>query len=135
PGHFKDLLGLKGADVRRGIGHRNRGRKAWEPAIIGRSSPFLFSGRARNLDDNRGGQAEESEMERDRRVYVLAPSVSAGRRALHREHGGARVIGRHDRTTIVCRHTMDEHSRERHWPVIVSRLTKAGLTVLAGPPR
>jgi hypothetical protein len=46
-----------------------------------------------------------------------------------------RVVGRHDRETILCTHTMDEHSLFRHWPVIMSRLAKAGLAVVARPPR
>jgi len=58
---------------------------------------------------------------------VRAKSVSAVRRALHRAPGGARVVGRYDREKIECLHTMDEHSYRRHWPIIVSRLEKAGL--------
>jgi len=68
------------------------------------------------------------------RFYVAAPSVSAVRRALHRAPGGARVMGRHDRETIACSHTMDAHSFARHWPVILSRLEKAGLRT-APPPQ
>ena len=67
------------------------------------------------------------------RFYVRAPSVNAVRRALHRAPGGVRVVGREDRETILCTHTMDEHSLGRHWPVILSRLHKAGLGVV--PPR
>jgi hypothetical protein len=67
------------------------------------------------------------------RFYVLAPSVSAVRRALHRAPGGAQVIGRYDRRTIECAHTMDAHSFGRHWPVIVSRLEKHDLTVVERP--
>ena len=44
-------------------------------------------------------------------------------------------MGRHDRETILCTHTMDGHSLGRHWQVIVSRLAKAGLAVVARPPR
>ena len=66
------------------------------------------------------------------RFLVLAPSVNAVRRALHRAPGGVRVVGRQDRETILCTHTMDEHSLGRHWPVILSRLHKAGLGVV--PP-
>jgi hypothetical protein len=44
-----------------------------------------------------------------------------------------RVIGRHDRDLVVCTHTMDEHSLARHWPVILSRLAKAGLAVASRP--
>jgi hypothetical protein len=61
---------------------------------------------------------------------VRAPSVNAVRRALHRAPGGVRVVGRQDRETILCTHTMDEHSLSRHWPVILSRLEKAGLRVV-----
>jgi hypothetical protein len=64
---------------------------------------------------------------------VQAPSVNAVRRALGRAPGGVRVIGRFDRETIVCRHTMDAHSFARHWPVILSRLTKAGLRIVERP--
>jgi hypothetical protein len=43
------------------------------------------------------------------------------------------VVGRFDRATIECRHTMDAHSLARHLPVIVSRLAKAGLKVVERP--
>ena len=46
--------------------------------------------------------------------------------------GRREVVGRFDRETIECRHTMDEHSLGRHWPVLVSRLAKAGLAVVVG---
>jgi hypothetical protein len=72
-------------------------------------------------------------MQEQRVFYVVAPSVSAVRRALQRAPGGARVVGRHDRTTILCTHTMDQHSLARHWPVLVSRLTKAGLKIARFP--
>ena len=52
-----------------------------------------------------------------------------------RAPGGARVVGRHDRETILCSHTMDGHSFSRHWKVILSRLTKAKLKVVPRPPR
>ncbi len=65
--------------------------------------------------------------------YVRAPSVNAVRRALGRAPGGVRVVGRFDRSTIECRHTMDGHSLIRHWPVIVSRLAKSGLRVVERP--
>ncbi len=65
--------------------------------------------------------------------YVKAGSVNAVRKALDRAPGGARVVGRYDRDTIECRHTMDEHSLRRHWPVVVSRLEKAGLSVVDRP--
>jgi hypothetical protein len=45
------------------------------------------------------------------------------------------VIGRYDRETIECGHTMEEHSLERLWPIIVSRLGKAGLAVVERPER
>ena len=67
------------------------------------------------------------------RFFVMAPSVSAVRRALHRAPGGARVVGRCDRRTIECAHTMDDHSFGRHWPVIVSRLEKYDLRVVERP--
>ena len=87
------------------------------------------------MDHNRPAAHEEREMEPDRNFYVRAPSVSAVRRALDRAPGGAKVVGRHDRETILCTHTMDGHSLARHWKVIVSRLAKAGLAIVARPPR
>lgn len=71
------------------------------------------------------------------RFYVRAPSVNAVRRALGRAPGGVRVVGRYDRETIECRHTMNEHSYARHWPIVLSRLSLAGLSVVerpGGPP-
>jgi hypothetical protein len=65
------------------------------------------------------------------RFYVRAASVNAVRRALGRAPGGVRVVGRYDRDTIECSHTMEAHSLSRHWPVILSRLAKAGLSVVA----
>jgi hypothetical protein len=88
-----------------------------------------------NLNYSMGRVSDEREMEPDhtaQRFYVRAPSVSAVRRALYRAPGGVRVIGREDRETILCSHTMDDHSLSRHWPVILSRLGKAGLSVV--PP-
>ncbi len=67
------------------------------------------------------------------RFYVKAPSVNAVRRALGRAPGGVRVTGRFDRETIECTHTMNEHSFRRLWPEILSRLAKAGLTVVDRP--
>jgi hypothetical protein len=67
------------------------------------------------------------------RFYVKAGSVSAVRKALGRAPGGVRVMGRYDRETIECSHTMEEHSLERLWPIIKSRLQKAGLTVVERP--
>jgi hypothetical protein len=67
------------------------------------------------------------------RFYVKAGSVNAVRKALDRAPGGARVVGRFDRETIECVHTMDERSLSRHWPVVLSRLGKAGLRVVDRP--
>ncbi len=67
------------------------------------------------------------------RFLVKAASVNAVRRALGRAPGGVRVVGRFDRETIECAHTMEAHSLTRHWPVILSRLDGAGLTVLPHP--
>lgn len=67
------------------------------------------------------------------RFFVKAASVNAVRRALQRAPGGAVVLGRFDRETIECGHTMNEHSFGRHWPVLLSRLEKAGLTVVERP--
>jgi hypothetical protein len=55
----------------------------------------------------------ERETEPGGSFTVQAPSINAVRRALHRAPGGARVVGRHDRATILCTHTMDEHSLAR----------------------
>jgi hypothetical protein len=77
--------------------------------------------------------AAERPAESSRRFYVRAPSVSSVRRSLHRAPGGARVLGRYDRETIECTHTMDENSFGRNWPIIVSRLGKAGLRVVPRP--
>lgn len=67
------------------------------------------------------------------RFFVKAGSVNAVRRALGRAPGGVRVVGRFDRETIECSHTMDEHSYSRNWPVILSRLAKDGLRVVERP--
>jgi hypothetical protein len=67
------------------------------------------------------------------RFFVKAVSVNAVRRALDRAPGGARVIGRFDRETIECSHTMSAQSFHRHWPVLLSRLEKARLTVVERP--
>jgi hypothetical protein len=64
------------------------------------------------------------------RFLVKANSVNAVRRALGRAPGGVRVVGRFDRETIECVHTMEAHSLSRHWPVVLSRLAKAGLSVV-----
>jgi hypothetical protein len=67
------------------------------------------------------------------RFFVKAGSVNAVKRALERAPGGVRVIGRFDRETIECGHTMTAHSLGRHWPVLLSRLEKAGLRVVDRP--
>jgi hypothetical protein len=67
------------------------------------------------------------------RFYVRAGSINAVRKALDRAPGGAKVIGRFDRETIECSHTMEARSMGRHWPVLLSRLAKAGLTVVERP--
>ncbi len=77
------------------------------------------------MDHNRREGFEKREMEPDRNFYVRAPSINAVRRALDRAPGGAKVVGRHDRETILCTHTMDGHSLARHWKVIVSRLDQS----------
>jgi hypothetical protein len=87
------------------------------------------------IDHNRRGEFEKRDMDADRSFYVRAPSINAVRRALHRAPGGVRVVGRHDRDTVLCNHTMDGHSLSRHWRVIVSRWAKAGMAVVARPPR
>jgi hypothetical protein len=87
------------------------------------------------MDHNRREGFEKRTMDLERTFYVRAPSTNAVRRALHRAPGGARVVGRHDRATIQCIHTMDEHSLGRHWPVIVSRLGRAGLAVVPRPSK
>lgn len=81
------------------------------------------------LDHSRTEDPPEREPTANTRFLVRAPSVNAVRRALHRAPGGVRVVGREDRETILCTHTMDEHSLARHWPIILSRLAKAGLAV------
>ena len=67
------------------------------------------------------------------RFYVRAKSVNVVRKALERAPGGAKVVGRFDRETIECSHTMEAHSLGRHWPVLLSRLAKTGLTVVERP--
>jgi hypothetical protein len=84
-----------------------------------------------SIDDSREPVDAERAEAAGGRFYVQAPSVNAVRRALYRAPGGVRVFGRHDRETILCTHTMDEHSMARHWPVILSRLEKAGLRVIS----
>ena len=82
-----------------------------------------------DIQTNRDGEEDERSAGFDRRFYVRANSVNAVRRALHRAPGGVRVVGRYNRETIECLHTMDPHSYRRLWPIIVSRLGKAGLKV------
>jgi hypothetical protein len=82
-----------------------------------------------DIEHTRDRADAELPVPNDARFLVRAPSVNAVRRALHRAPGGVRVVGRQDRETILCTHTMDEHSLSRHWPVIVSRLEKAGLSI------
>lgn len=83
------------------------------------------------------GAADEGAIAEDAaarmRFHVAAPSVSAVRRALFRAPGGARVVGRYDRETVECSHTMNAHGFARHWPVLLSRLEKAGLRVVPRP--
>ena len=81
------------------------------------------------MNSNTGAGLSKPESPTDSRFYVRAPSINAVRRALYRAPGGVRVLGRQDRETILCTHTMDDHSLARHWPVILSRLEKAGLNV------
>jgi hypothetical protein len=80
-------------------------------------------------DHNRDQPEAELAASASGKFRVRAPSINAVRRALYRAPGGVRVIGRQDRETILCIHTMDEHSLARHWPIIVSRLHKAGLSL------
>lgn len=86
-----------------------------------------------SLESSKADGGDERPKGSSFRFYVRAPSVSAVRRALHRSPGGAKVVGRYDRETIECTHTMDEHSFGRHWPVIVSRLEKLDLHVVERP--
>ena len=67
------------------------------------------------------------------RFFVKAASVNQVRKALDRAPGGAQVIGRYDRQVIECGHTMSTHSLARHWPVLLSRFEKAGITVVERP--
>lgn len=86
-----------------------------------------------SIQTNRDGEGGERSAEFTRRFYVRAASVSAVRRALYRSPGGARVVGRYDRDTIECLHTMDTHSYRKLWPIIVSRLEKAGMQLVIAP--
>jgi hypothetical protein len=70
------------------------------------------------------------------RFLVRARSVNAVRRALGASPpGGVRVVGRFDRERIECRHTMDESSYARLWPILASRLAKSGLAAEPVAPR
>lgn len=86
-----------------------------------------------NTDNREGEPTLDTEI--DRRFFVRAGSVNAVRRALFRAPGGAKVVGRYDREAIECIHTMDAHSLQRYWPVLVSRIEKAGLIVVQRPPQ
>jgi hypothetical protein len=101
----------------------------------GMGNPFGSEVAVDIVDHSKGRGFEERAMDLSRSFYVRAPSINAVRRALHRAPGGVRVVGRHDRETILCTHTMDDHSLSRHWPVIISRLAKAGLAVVSRPQR
>src|SRR5262245_19597735 len=87
----------------------------------------------RLMHHNRGEDDEKRALGCGGTFYVRAPSINAVRRPLHRAPGGVRVLGRHDRETICCTHSMDEHSMARHWPLIVSRLANAGLRIVPRP--
>src|SRR3954465_10457091 len=86
-----------------------------------------------SLESSKADGGDERPKGSSFRFYVRAPSVSAVRRALRRSPGGAKVVGRYDRETIECTHTMDEHSFGRHWPVILSRLEKQELRLVERP--
>jgi hypothetical protein len=86
------------------------------------------------MNYNLAAGASERESRPCSQFLVRAPSVNAVRRALYRAPGGVKVVGRQDRETILCTHTMDDHSLARHWPVIKSRLAKAGLSVAGAGP-
>ena len=57
----------------------------------------------------------------------------SGRRYVQQHYRWESVVGRFDRETIECVHTMEAHSLARHWPVLLSRLEKAGLEVVERP--
>jgi hypothetical protein len=86
-----------------------------------------------NIELNSADTPGERESDPTRRFFVLAPSVSSVRRALYRAPGGARVVGRYNRDTIECLHTMNDQSHRRHWPIILSRLEKSGLRLVERP--
>jgi hypothetical protein len=123
PDQLKDLFRLVGSDVGGGLTHQI-GSFRWQR----RAGLFLV---LRNDTSRLSFNTERwPSMER---FYVKATSVNQVRRALGRAPGGARVVGRFDRETIECRHTMDAHSFSRHWPVILSRLERSGLLVVSRP--
>ena len=118
---LEDLVPLQGADVGGHFAHRrsSHGSRRWS-TDRSRVEPIT-------------APREKEQVTSVGRFYVRAGSVNAVRRALGRAPGGVRVVGRFDRDTIECTHTMDEHSVSRHWPVVVSRLAKAGLSVVGRP--
>jgi hypothetical protein len=67
------------------------------------------------------------------RFFVVAKSVNQVKRALIHTAGGVRVIGRFDRETIECSHTMEAQSFKKNWPIILSRLGAAGLPLVDRP--
>ncbi|WZO99756.1 hypothetical protein EP7_001369 [Isosphaeraceae bacterium EP7] len=67
------------------------------------------------------------------RFFVVAKSVNQVKRALIHTAGGVRVIGRFDRETIECSHTMESQSFKKNWPIILSRLSSAGLQLVDRP--
>ena len=119
PGDLENLFGLQGPDIAGRIDH------SWYSVSGTPAEQCLM-----DIESNRDEPGVERPAGESRRFYVRAASVNAVRRALYRAPGGARVVGRFDRGTIECQHTMDGHSYRRHWPVIISRLEKAGLVVV-----
>src|SRR4051794_5403068 len=120
PGELEDLLTLEGADIRGDIAHREGSLSR----RCGGSLDLIEANIRRGLSEWGPAMA---------RFYVRAKSVNAVRKALGRAPGGVRVVGRYDRETIECTHTMEAHSLGRFWPILVSRLEKAGVTVVARP--
>lgn len=151
PAQFEDLVGLMGTDIDGWFDHGSgvfvrfgggtvkgqnfylpidtafeQGRRARDERIAGSVS---LPRKTLNLFKKAGvTRAMESNT-----FYVRAPSINAVRRALGRAPGGVRVAGRHDRETVAVTHTMNDHSYRRHWPVILSRLSAAGLEVVPKP--
>ncbi len=87
------------------------------------------------MDHNRREGFEKREMELGPHFLRSRTQHKRGPAGLAPRSGRSAVVGRHDRATIQCTHTMDEHSLGRHWPVIVSRLGKAGLAVVPRPAK